>query len=83
MKLQGIPESVAQNKLQNFARTLMSAILPDIHPIELTIDFIHRIPKSAHLAKSVPRDVLMRIVFSDPGTASTSVQIPATLSGAI
>lgn len=63
VKLWGIPESVMQNELHNYARTLMSTILPNYSEINLTIDRIHFIPKSAHLADSVPRDVLMRIHY--------------------
>lgn len=41
----------------------MSAILPEATQLNLTIDRIHRIAKSSHLAASVPRDVLMKVHF--------------------
>lgn len=63
IKMRGIPESVLPMDLRNYANTLFSTLLPELSPIELTIDRIHRIPKPKHLEESIPRDVILRIHF--------------------
>lgn len=42
---------------------MLSTLLPELSPIELTIDRIHRIAKPRHLEEAVPRDVLLRVHF--------------------
>lgn len=49
IKMHGVPESVKPAELQAYATSLFSALIPELTPIELTIDRIHRIPKPRHL----------------------------------
>lgn len=42
---------------------MISTLLPNLSPLELIRDRIHRIPKPQNLADSLPRDVLMHIHF--------------------
>lgn len=42
IKTRGIPESVQPRELHNFTSTMFSSMLPELSPIELTIDCIHR-----------------------------------------
>lgn len=60
IKLGVIPEAILPSDLHKYTRDLISTMLSDLTPIELTID---RIPKPSHLEDTVPRDVLMRIHF--------------------
>lgn len=63
IKIQGVPESIPPTGLHKYASTMFSTLLPELPPIELTIDRIHRIPKSRHLEEAIPRYVLLRIHF--------------------
>lgn len=63
LKIRGIPETIPPAELRTYATKLFSIIAPELSPIELTIDRIHRIPKPRHLDDSIPRDVLMRVHF--------------------
>lgn len=62
-KLQGVPESALSPELKQYATDMFRTLTPDILPIELSIDHIHRIPKPAFLPNTVPRDVLLRVHF--------------------
>lgn len=61
LKLCGILESVQSSELKQYATDLFHALLPDLPPIQLGIDPIHRIPKPLFLPDTIPRDVLMRV----------------------
>lgn len=64
VKIRGVPESIPPSDLHKYADDMIAKLLPDLSPIERTIDRIHRIPKPKHLDASVPRDILMKIHLS-------------------
>lgn len=45
VKIRGVPESIPPADLHKYASDMISKLLPDVSPIECTIDRIHRIPK--------------------------------------
>lgn len=63
LKLRGVPESVPAQELKQYAKDLFHTLVPELTPLDLTIDCIHRIPKPSFLSTEVPRDVLMRVHF--------------------
>lgn len=63
LKLGGIPESVPSQEQKQYATDMFWALLPDLTPIELSIDRIHCISKPSFLPDTVIRDVLLRVHF--------------------
>lgn len=63
LKIKRIPETVHQNDLHSYAANMLKQILPGLMDLDVTIDRIHRIPKSPHLSEHIPRDVLLRLHF--------------------
>lgn len=45
IKLRGVPESVRDSHLQQFAHNLFSSMVPSLMNLDLVIDRIHRLPK--------------------------------------
>ena len=43
--------------------TMLTALMPDISAIELSIDRIHRLPKPSFIPENAPRHVLFRMHF--------------------
>lgn len=63
MKLRGVPESILNAQLNQYACDLIQAVLPSIPISEIIIDRIHRLPKPAYLPDDIPCDVIMRVHF--------------------
>lgn len=63
LKIRGIPETVEQGDLLEYATTLFKEILPDLTDLDVIIDRIHRLPKPSYLANQIPRDVILQLHF--------------------
>lgn len=63
VKLRGVPESVLNSQLNQYACDLIRAVLPSILIPEIIIDRIHCLPKPSYLPDDVPHDVIMRVHF--------------------
>lgn len=63
LKLRGVPETVLNTHLNQYACDLIKAVLPSIPASEVVIDRIHRLPKPSYLSDDIPRDVIMRVHF--------------------
>lgn len=62
LKIRGISKTVLTSQLPQFVQELFSALAPALSTLELTVDRVHRVPKTSFLAE-VPRDVLLRLHF--------------------
>lgn len=63
LKIRGITETVLASQLLQYVHELFSDLVPSLSTLELTVDRVHRVPKSSFLAEEVPRDVLIRLHF--------------------
>ncbi|XP_063775329.1 nodal homolog 2-A-like [Pseudophryne corroboree] len=63
LKLRGVPGTVANSALSDFAVYLFSKLLPSNRPADFLIDIIHRLPKARNAPDGVPQDVLMRLHY--------------------
>lgn len=63
IKICSMPKTILCAELHGYGSNMFSMLLPELSPIELTIDRIHRIPKPRHLEEAIPRDVLLQIHF--------------------
>ncbi|XP_063819080.1 uncharacterized protein LOC135057111 [Pseudophryne corroboree] len=63
IKLRGIPETVSNSELNQFATYLFMALLPTNSIDDFLIDRIHRLPKARNAPKDAPRDTLMRMHY--------------------
>lgn len=61
IKFRGISEFVKNTELHEFAKKMMSDLLPKIPHQELISDRAHRLPKPQHISEKLPRDVIAQI----------------------
>lgn len=63
VQLRRVAESVPPADLRQFVKQLITTLLPDTPPREVTVDWAHRLPKPQHLPEKIPRDVIAHINF--------------------
>lgn len=63
VKLRGVPESVQNVQLNQYACYIICTILLSIPDSEIVIDRTCCLPKPSYLLDNIPRDVIMRVHF--------------------
>lgn len=58
-----MPESIPADALNQFLTDFMAIVLPHLSTLDLTIDRIHRIPKSLNLAQQAHRNTIAGVHF--------------------
>lgn len=57
------PETVLPTELQLYAKELLKILLPEASFLDLTINYIHRLPKLFQLPHNILRDIIMQVLF--------------------